>query len=424
MERNNQNQVIFFGGLNPTFVYSQLLSYIKKFDKAAGLRLKQNSNIPHLNRGFAFIFCSNRSSYDKILNTQHIIDGRVIDCKVSHGGQQKSNDLASEISKKIFIKNFNDCVDNQILKDYFSLFGEVKQAYVIYDQFTKKSKNFGFTEFYEDHSVKKVLNIENHFICEKRVECQKYIPRLFTKNKSYNYKAFDQFSKVVEEKNGLEKQINRFSLDDKKPILDQIYNDSSHQQSKQINSPDDDSSNKNRKIQSKAKNEFNQTCEQASQHNSAYGQGKFVHQESETKVVKKTSKKDQQENLKDSVSDPKQEQYDYTYSYPPHIPNYYINYQNEFFDNFEYDYNNPYGQTSYPEYFPHYPYLHQRQHIDYNYTSSYPNYQYFPYDHYESQVQSNKLNNGCYQSPSISHQNQSKYENWNDIKKPKEQGKK
>lgn len=162
----------------------------------------------HLNRGYAFIFPSNESSFQKILGTSHKIGDREIDCKISHQGKQKANDLVNEITHKIYVKNLEDLVDTKSLRDYFSQFGKVTHAYVIYDQFTKKTKNFGFVQFIDNDIVSKVLNIKDHTIFNKRIECEKYIPRIFTKKKEYNYKAFEMFRNLAEEKKYLQKHID------------------------------------------------------------------------------------------------------------------------------------------------------------------------------------------------------------------------
>lgn len=205
MEGAKKDMVVFFGGLNPCLTFPQQLKYVKNYDSDPYIQLKMNYHNPHLNRGFAFIFCSNEQSYEQILNNDHKIGEREIDCKKAHGGKGKTKDILNEITYKIYVKQLDNKVDNTILRQYFSQFGELTHSYVIYDMLTKKTKNFGFIQYKDHEIVSKVLEIKDHIICNKKIECQKYVPRLFAKNKVQNYKAFEALDSLAQEKDKLQR---------------------------------------------------------------------------------------------------------------------------------------------------------------------------------------------------------------------------
>lgn len=62
---------------------------------------------------------------------------------------------------KIYVGNLAWAVDNAKLKEIFSEFGEVTDAVVITDKFTRRSKGFGFVEFADDEAGKKAIEAMN-----------------------------------------------------------------------------------------------------------------------------------------------------------------------------------------------------------------------------------------------------------------------
>ena len=62
---------------------------------------------------------------------------------------------------KVYVGNLSWGVDDAKLRDIFSEFGEVSDAVVIKDRFTKRSKGFGFVEFSEEDSAQKAISAMN-----------------------------------------------------------------------------------------------------------------------------------------------------------------------------------------------------------------------------------------------------------------------
>lgn len=62
------------------------------------------------------------------------------------------------------------------LKDYFSQFGEVDKAFVIYHHKTGESRGFGFVEFVNKNSVSEVLrNRSNLFLDDYELDCESVV---------------------------------------------------------------------------------------------------------------------------------------------------------------------------------------------------------------------------------------------------------
>ncbi len=73
------------------------------------------------------------------------------------------------MSKKLYVGNLDFGIDDQKLKEIFSEFGEIEEAVVIRDKFSKRSKGFGFVTFTNDEDADKAASETN----EKEIEGRK-----------------------------------------------------------------------------------------------------------------------------------------------------------------------------------------------------------------------------------------------------------
>lgn len=63
------------------------------------------------------------------------------------------------------------------LIQYFSTFGDVESANVVYNHENHKSRGFGFIIFKDKSSVKKVMSVSDHVIMGRKVEVKKAVPK-------------------------------------------------------------------------------------------------------------------------------------------------------------------------------------------------------------------------------------------------------
>jgi RNA recognition motif-containing protein len=70
------------------------------------------------------------------------------------------------MSKKVYVGNLPFSVDDGKLKEIFSEFGDIEEAVVITDKYTRRSKGFGFVTFAQDEAADKAISEMN----EKEVE--------------------------------------------------------------------------------------------------------------------------------------------------------------------------------------------------------------------------------------------------------------
>ena len=85
------------------------------------------------------------------------------------------NSTRSE-SRKIFVGGLNADITDREFGDHFSKFGIIKDASVMLDRTTQRSRGFGFITFETEEAVDKVLSSE-HEIRGKWVEVKRAEPR-------------------------------------------------------------------------------------------------------------------------------------------------------------------------------------------------------------------------------------------------------
>jgi RNA recognition motif-containing protein len=119
-------------------------------------------------KGCGFIEVYTKEDFDYLIKNKILVDGKELQI-------EQYIDNEEERKKKMFENNERSIhvgglpleVDAEDLNKYFSQFGEVKRAYIIYNLGEeKKSRGFGFVEFVSKKVAKKVLLME-HTIMDK-----------------------------------------------------------------------------------------------------------------------------------------------------------------------------------------------------------------------------------------------------------------
>mmetsp|Transcript_22278 Transcript_22278/g.20249 ORF Transcript_22278/g.20249 Transcript_22278/m.20249 type:complete len:394 (-) Transcript_22278:85-1266(-) len=165
---------VFIGGLSWQTSESTLRAHFEKFGELTDVALMIDKRTAQP-RGFGFIKMKYPAAVDIVIAQEHIIDGRKVDVKKAVPRDRAPAPTRSE-SKKIFVGGLSAEVTDKLFHDYFSKFGTVKDAVVMVDRSTNRSRGFGFVTFETDEAVDKVVKTENT-ILGKWVEVKRAEPR-------------------------------------------------------------------------------------------------------------------------------------------------------------------------------------------------------------------------------------------------------
>lgn len=127
------------------------------------------------------------------MNEEHNIDGRKVDVKKAVPREKAPvprfviwyvysflkivNTVVTRIeSKKIFVGGLHGDVTDDMFREYFSRYGPVKDAVVMVDRTTNRSRGFGFVSFENEDSVDKCISGDNR-ILDKWVEVKRAEPK-------------------------------------------------------------------------------------------------------------------------------------------------------------------------------------------------------------------------------------------------------
>lgn len=195
----NEKQCLFIGGLNPKVKRNELMTHFSNYGKITNLFQKIDT-VTKCNKGYAFVYFQYKNSIERVQQETQIIGGRQVECKKSQGRQHNNNDLSQTIKCKIYVGNLQPNFYKEDLVYYFSVYGKIKHAYLIYESDTNVSKGFGYVHFETEESAQTAIMNENaklnnplmvqkfdpNFKAEKKTNCDKQKKDFYAKGKKQN----------------------------------------------------------------------------------------------------------------------------------------------------------------------------------------------------------------------------------------------
>ncbi|AQL03806.1 uncharacterized protein [Zea mays] len=127
-------------------------------------------------RGFGFVTFSDPSVLDRVLEDEHVIDGRTVEVKRTVPKELSSKDGPK--TKKIFVGGIPPSLTEDKLKEHFSSYGKVVEHQIMLDHSTGRSRGFGFVTFESEDAVERVMSEGRmHDLGGKQVEIKKAEPK-------------------------------------------------------------------------------------------------------------------------------------------------------------------------------------------------------------------------------------------------------
>lgn len=131
-------------------------------------------------RGFGFVTFANPADADKVLEQDHVIDGRPVEVKRTvprDEGQGGSRGGVSR-TKKIFVGGIPLTLTEDEMREYFSNYGEIVELQIMLDHVTGRSRGFGFVTFDSEEAVDKIfVDGQLHELGGKQVEIKRAEPK-------------------------------------------------------------------------------------------------------------------------------------------------------------------------------------------------------------------------------------------------------
>ena len=193
---HNNKYAIFVGGLSNSVTNQDLLTYFRHFGELLTCEAQMWKNNPSKCRGFAKIAVKDRKTFEAILNAQHKMGGRVIECKKMIEDKEELETFSKDqLERKIFVSGLSKKVDDNELLRFFSQFGAVKMAYVVKHHKDQKSKGFGYVCFEKKEDKDKVLSLKYLDFQGKNIHLSEYSTKFeLKKNKLIDPKEDDRSS--------------------------------------------------------------------------------------------------------------------------------------------------------------------------------------------------------------------------------------
>lgn len=192
--RNTEEQgKIFVGGLSWETTQDGLLNYFSRFGEVVDSVVMCNET--GRSRGFGFVTFKDPSCVATVLaGGPHQLDGRTVDPKSCNprgsrpqgggggppsrgGGGGFSGGRKSGSSTKIFLGGLPASVNESDLHAFFSEYGKVVEAIIMYDQEQKRSRGFGFVTFETEDPVQQLTGQRYVEMSGKQVECKRAEPK-------------------------------------------------------------------------------------------------------------------------------------------------------------------------------------------------------------------------------------------------------
>ncbi|KAM3243467.1 hypothetical protein ACQJBY_055417 [Aegilops geniculata] len=145
---------MFIGGLSRQTSMGTFKEYFGKYGEIIDAVIMKDRHTQKP-RGFGFITYSDPAIVDRVIEDNHVIDGKQVEIKrtIPKGAAP----LKDFKTKKIFVGGLPTALTDGEFKDFFSKFGKVVEHEIICDHSTNRSRGFGFIVFDAEKTVDELL---------------------------------------------------------------------------------------------------------------------------------------------------------------------------------------------------------------------------------------------------------------------------
>ncbi|XP_074588696.1 uncharacterized protein LOC141844557 [Curcuma longa] len=179
---------IFVGGVAWDTAEETFSRHFRKYGEITDSVIMKDKNTL-MPRGFGFVTFADPSIIDKVLEDEHVIDGRTVEVKRTVPREEMPSKAGIK-TKKIFVGGIPTSLTEDELKEHFSSYGEVVEHQIMFDHTTGRSRGFGFVTFKDEESVDKIISKgKMHDFDGKQVEIKRAEPKRSGGNQRKNERA-------------------------------------------------------------------------------------------------------------------------------------------------------------------------------------------------------------------------------------------
>jgi len=194
MEKHVEKFTVYLTSLPPTSSENQIKQYFSTFAKVRSCRLIYSKG---LCKGFGMLEIEDIDGFRRILQKEHFILGRRITVEEYLEGNRLEVKRNNINERRVRLSNIHYTISDAQLKEAFTVFGPVVNAYRIVKSDGKKMK-FGFLLFEDEANANKCCRRGNLFIKGKDVKTEKFVPK---ENENHQKKSLHSNTKKKRLKN-------------------------------------------------------------------------------------------------------------------------------------------------------------------------------------------------------------------------------
>ncbi|KAL5211762.1 hypothetical protein ABZP36_022609 [Zizania latifolia] len=183
--RGDSSGKIFVGGVAWETTEESFSKHFEKYGAITDSVIMKDKHTK-MPRGFGFVTFSDPSVIDKVLEDEHVIDGRTVEVKRTVPREEMSSKDGPK-TRKIFVGGLPSSLAEDELRDHFSSYGKIVEHQIMVDHSTGRSRGFGFVTFESEDSVERVIS-EGRMrdLGGKQVEIKKAEPKKHGSDHSSN----------------------------------------------------------------------------------------------------------------------------------------------------------------------------------------------------------------------------------------------
>ncbi|KAJ4838446.1 hypothetical protein Tsubulata_041227 [Turnera subulata] len=174
--RDSSAGKLFVGGVSWETSEENFASYFSKYGEILDsvIMTDRHSGRP---RGFGFVTFADPAVADRVLEEEHVIDGRPVEVKRTVPREEMVSKGVTR-TRKIFVGGIPPSLTEDELKEYFSLYGGIIEHQIMLDHKTGRSRGFGFVTFESEDAVEQIFSDgKTHELGGKQVEIKKAEPK-------------------------------------------------------------------------------------------------------------------------------------------------------------------------------------------------------------------------------------------------------